>query len=287
MNFDSYIVSNTKTSLSMPLACLPPQKPKHSKGFKRFAFTLAETLITLTIIGVIAALTVPNLLNKYTKHTYVIGLKKAYSQLQNAIKMIPITEGCSGDDYDCAGMFTGERIINGETVTFPTYDIDDMNFNNIPAFKSTYLLSKNLKSNKLCLGTPNECFSGNYDVSSFVENMDTETAGYMVLADGSYIALKKYSFISVDINGPKGPNLWGRDWFLFDIAESQGGAKAKGVHPGQLLPVGSFQYSMHGFGNATQYWKNNNNCSSINVKNKSDLATHCTGKVLEEDAMNY
>ncbi len=63
MTFDSYIVSDTKTSLSMPLAPTPKEL-KHSNGFK--GFTLAETLITLTIIGVVAALTVPNLLNKYT-----------------------------------------------------------------------------------------------------------------------------------------------------------------------------------------------------------------------------
>ena len=49
------------------------------------AFTLAEVLITLTIIGVIAAITIPNLMQKYTKHQYVVGLKKAYSELSNAI----------------------------------------------------------------------------------------------------------------------------------------------------------------------------------------------------------
>ena len=110
MQFDSYIVSDTKTAFSVPIFDKTNIKIKNNKSFKRFAFTLAETLITLTIIGVVAALTIPTLLNKYTKHTYVVGLKKAYAQLQHAVKMIPITEGCSAGDYDCAGMFDSTNI---------------------------------------------------------------------------------------------------------------------------------------------------------------------------------
>ena len=42
---------------------------------KIVGFTLAETLITLTIIGVIAALTVPILLTRYTEHVNIVNLK--------------------------------------------------------------------------------------------------------------------------------------------------------------------------------------------------------------------
>ena len=45
------------------------------------AFTLAEVLITLVIIGVIAAITVPTLINKTNKQEYGSKLKKAYSTL--------------------------------------------------------------------------------------------------------------------------------------------------------------------------------------------------------------
>ncbi len=88
MTFDNSIVRDSKTSLSMPLLDFePPKKPGRRKGFKRFAFTLAETLITLTIIGVIAALTVPNLINNYKKQQVETGIKTAYSILSNAVKM--------------------------------------------------------------------------------------------------------------------------------------------------------------------------------------------------------
>ncbi|MDD3236639.1 MAG: type II secretion system protein [Candidatus Gastranaerophilales bacterium] len=47
-------------------------------------FTLAEVLITLVIIGVIAALTIPALLNNTNKEEYKIALKKAAAILQQA-----------------------------------------------------------------------------------------------------------------------------------------------------------------------------------------------------------
>lgn len=250
-------------------------------------FTLAEVLITLTIIGIIAAMTIPTLLSKHQKHTYVTRVKKVRSLLENAIRMIPVTEGCGGEDYECANMFSGYRYIDGAYTTIPTIDIDNQSFNGIAQFKNAYLLSKNLQNVKLCYGDPSGCFAEGFDTAAFVENMDTSTAGYMVLADGTYLAVKQYCFFSVDVNGPQGPNKWGRDWFLFDVSESQGGETALGVHPGNVLPVGSWQYSMHGFGDNSQYWRNTGYCTTSNVESKSSNATHCTGRVFEEDAMNY
>ena len=49
-------------------------------------FTLAEVLITLGIIGVVAALTLPNLITQYQKNATVQGLKVAYSLLSQAVQ---------------------------------------------------------------------------------------------------------------------------------------------------------------------------------------------------------
>lgn len=43
------------------------------------AFTLSETLIAIAIIGIVAALTIPNLVMKYQKHVVETRLKKAYT----------------------------------------------------------------------------------------------------------------------------------------------------------------------------------------------------------------
>jgi len=62
-------------------------------------FTLAEVLITLTIIGVIAALTIPNLMQNYKKHERITQIKEAYSIIQNATKMA-IAEHGNPDGWD-------------------------------------------------------------------------------------------------------------------------------------------------------------------------------------------
>lgn len=49
-------------------------------NFKYSAFTLAETLITLGIIGVVAGLTIPTLISNYRKHVVETRLEKFYSE---------------------------------------------------------------------------------------------------------------------------------------------------------------------------------------------------------------
>ena len=44
------------------------------------AFTLAEVLITLAVIGIVAAITIPALVNNYRERVTVTGLKKMYSK---------------------------------------------------------------------------------------------------------------------------------------------------------------------------------------------------------------
>ena len=57
------------------------------------AFTLAEVLITLMIIGVISAITIPTLKKVSDDHTYVTAAKKAYETVSLATKNIKIKEG--------------------------------------------------------------------------------------------------------------------------------------------------------------------------------------------------
>ena len=75
------------------------------------AFTLAEVLITLTIIGVIAAITVPVLVQKTQKQEYVSALQKAYSTLSQVTNQIIAENGspkCSDGGWAC----TDEDIYN-------------------------------------------------------------------------------------------------------------------------------------------------------------------------------
>ncbi len=65
---------------------------------KRFGFTLAEVLITLTIIGIVAAMTMPTLINNTNGAQFKTAYKKALSVLSQAVVM-----NIALDDYDLAG----------------------------------------------------------------------------------------------------------------------------------------------------------------------------------------
>ena len=49
------------------------------------AFTLAEVLVTLGIIGVVSAMTVPTLMQNYQRQSYVTQLHKVYNELSQAL----------------------------------------------------------------------------------------------------------------------------------------------------------------------------------------------------------
>lgn len=72
----------------------------YKKGYKFSAFTLAEILITLGIIGVVAALTIPSLIESYQKQATVTKLKNFYSNMYQAIKLSEVDNGlCNTWDY--------------------------------------------------------------------------------------------------------------------------------------------------------------------------------------------
>ena len=80
-------MKNEKSKFLVP-QCLSALAPS-----KKSAFTLAEVLITLAIIGVVAAMTIPTLISNYKEKATVTKLKKAYSILNQAYTLAKIDYG--------------------------------------------------------------------------------------------------------------------------------------------------------------------------------------------------
>ena len=53
---------------------------------KKLAFTLAEVLITLGIIGIVAAMTIPTLMSNFAKQKLEEQIKITYSSIQQTMK---------------------------------------------------------------------------------------------------------------------------------------------------------------------------------------------------------
>ena len=215
----------------------------HSSLNKRAAFTLAEVLITLGIIGVVAAITMPALMANYQKMVLRQQFKKAYNTVLNGYRLAEVNLGFHpmcyyGDDWIGAPCIEyddkGECVKYGEAVN-PTNQLSDC----------TVLrneLQKTLKVIKICKGNgvADGCIPEYNGMDSIVadnnpdlteEEITTATTGasgwrtsnihnkshIWVLADGIIIIWygSSTTLFAVDINGMKGPNKWGHDFFPF------------------------------------------------------------------------
>ena len=97
---------------------------------KRLGFTLAEVLITLGIIGVVAAMTIPTLMNQTGQAEFKTGFKKIVSTLNQAITMNvaldnsdfgALDSGTTAGSATIYNMFTGRmNVINTSAATTTT-----------------------------------------------------------------------------------------------------------------------------------------------------------------------
>ena len=270
MNFNSYIVSETKTAFSIPLSEVLVSK----KTFKQKAFTLAETLITLSIIGVVASMTIPTLMANMQKQGFVSGLKKAYSQLQNAMKMMPINEGCNQGDLDCAGYYE----FNDIRTSVGCLDIDNQQFDHDCDKKRVYLLSKQFKTQKLCYSSSDndDNCPNNYEYNQIYGGGDGQRGiPYFVTEDGMQY-FTYWASIGVDVNGFKGPNKIGQDQFVFVVPTGQKSGAYSDKTAGSVIPYGTSS------GNGDTYWQ------GIDCKNGYGLdRAYCTARVLKTGKIDY
>lgn len=204
--FDDLVARQLRSEVTKSVSC------RHSNADlqKKAAFTLAEVLITLGIIGVVAAVTLPTLVANYQKTVWVNQLKKTYSTLNEGFKQIVANEGCT--TLECAGLSgTG-----GHT----GFDFSNANT------KEKFV--KEFKLENVFVGKPPSNSIYNYKVktlsgyeSSFQEYYipDNEYSLSGTTTSGEIISIVIAAWLGpiivVDINGLKSPNTIGRDIFMF------------------------------------------------------------------------
>ena len=181
------------------------------------SFTLAEVLITLGIIGIVAAMTLPTLINKHRNKILETGLKKSYSIILQAFEMYQAEHGERLKPEMLGG--------NGTTT--------DLKSQIMPYFKVLIDCDKNgSDKQKECVyvNSTYKTYNG-INLNGSITRFDD---GQFVLQDGSIILIEDMQgsnkkIISVDVNGRnKNPNKWGHDIFSFQLMDN-----------GQILPVGA------------------------------------------------
>ena len=217
-----------------------PELVSGSHGLpKKVAFTLAEVLITLGIIGVVAAMTLPSLIANYKKQQYVNSLKVGYSILNNGFRTMMAEEGV--DDIEDTELFAATKSVGADTDTVASEQaaakVMEKYFQKVRLVSRADLLGKSSCEDLVGkgprfwnLGDKSQC-SGNYNMQYALPNGMTmsiyfyDECAKSSLSDTEIAAAggkmtKWCGMIDLDINGEKGPNQWGRDGFRFVVSQS-------------------------------------------------------------------
>lgn len=133
---------------------------------RKLGFTLAEVLITLVIIGVIAAMTIPTLMGNTGKEELRVGLKKAISAASQALTMQYAREGLTAQDYtstsDLVENLFKKRMVTMEAAsTFTNDQVCTQGTIFATADGIIYCVSKNFSSNASQDGDATICDSNN------------------------------------------------------------------------------------------------------------------------------
>ncbi len=241
-------------------------------NIKRIAFTLAEVLISLGIIGVVCAMTIPTLIANTQHAEYVTALKKFYTNFNQVLSQIANDSGCPGN-LECTGLFatgTTHATLGDELVKY---------------VKVTKNCRTDTTTDAACWPVnTNEVYNGtgtNY-------NYNNDSAYKFITADGMSIWMQNYAndcntptysnnpalgymtqtcgTIVVDVNGLKEPNYYGRDTFFFFITNGKGTL---------LYPQGGADDKYGG----TEYWWDGATKRCIGANNDG---FYCAGRIIEQ-----
>lgn len=197
------------------------KKCKFKTSFKFIqAFTLAEVLITLGIIGIVAALTIPSLVNNTNSKEFYSRCKKVYAELDNVTRQIANDNG--GVLPDC-GYWTHSCL----------YQL----------YKPYLKVAQTCASGEHgCWSEANQWYGGYGYLTNNTPCPDGATCGLsgldyahsigggyhrsVVLNSGEFVWFVQYwagntsRLLAVDLNGAKKPNKISRDIVLFCFTQN-------------------------------------------------------------------
>ncbi len=212
-------------------------------------FTLSEVLITLGIIGIVAAMTLPSLIGNYRAKQLSTGLKTAYSLIAQAI-----------DKMEADGIDTTPEAFSSVSQSFAN------------KLKNYFEVLYDCGSSFASMNTK-YCAINDGSYTNFSRK---SPMGFGVLDDGQFVLKNgmllmfenmrgsSNIYITVDVNGRnRTPNAWGWDVFTFQLVDRSG----KGI----LLPMGA---------EGTNITDVNRYCNSKTSDGASGIA--CTAKALSE-----
>lgn len=204
------------------------------KRLKKYAFTLAEVLITLGIIGVVSAMTIPSLVQKQREQETIAKLRVAQSVLTNAVKNAEVEYG----DVETWGFTT----TSGKDATIIAEKLK-------PFFKIAVDCGLNDPQGNCIPNSMYKQLNGNNHSNYATQRGDTYKItllnGSSVWWKGKQDDLRIITFW-VDVNGKYPPNTYGKDLFVF--AYENGGIRPLGAPDSDSPADSSCKKTSNGWG---------------------------------------
>ena len=250
------------------------------------AFTLAEVLITLGIIGVVAAMTIPTLITQYNERVNLTKIKQTVNILHNGMKLLAAN---SGGNLQSANIFT-------DTIDTTYYENLDKAIKS--TFKTTKTYTETEESNyKVDLLNGNAGGDARYNLGlkSTYSNTLTSVGDYQFdLYNGARIAIfnqkckptnypeaslaipARCGTIYFDINGTSEPNIIGRDIFGLVISST-----------GDVFPTNGIEFAKYMSGDTWEtsiyWWKNNGGNARNCTFSSTSQGYACLARLMENN----
>lgn len=230
------------------------------------AFTLAEVLIAITILGVIAAISMPAIMTNIDKNTWANGLKINMSVLNNGFKQMMAQEGVE----DLRDTSLWAQNVSKEVNTSNT--------------EINSAMKKHFKIEKIASNWPVKSYKldkktaySNTSIRYYLGN--SATINVRFLYDASYndcaatqLFCHPVAEIILDVNGDKRPNVIGKDIYFLLLGEN-----------GNIYPFGGDAAA--NYSSSYKRWNTTSGCSG---KQPTTDGTYCAGRVADENfSINY
>ena len=184
--------------------------PTKSNTFAGEGFTLAEVLITLGIIGVVAAMTLPTLIQNHQKQETIAKVQKIYTILNQALKQSELENG--------EFQYWDSAFDMGAKAYFEKY------------YKPYFKIAKQCKTYQDCGYKSVTPWSNPWGTQSTLKVIVADYRYPFYLTDGTLVIISVTSgegvaldnSIYVDLNGGRGPNVYCKDFFIFKRTAKNG-----------------------------------------------------------------
>ena len=211
-------------------------------GSSSTAFTMAEILLSLTIIGVVAAITLPSLTGNINERTWNTQRKALYARFSQAISLMPALNGygsiaedesgsitedtvaetfvtsglskvlkinniCDGEHLEDCGIPNQLTTLDGSKIDFPATFRDlnpaNVSYNGVEGLDNTSVSYSAINSQAAAFETANG--------ESIAIYYNPNCSAYMAESFYIYMQKKVCANFIYDLNGSKGPNTVGKD----------------------------------------------------------------------------